>query len=74
MKNLFDIGKSFENEKIHAALFERLRLFEKIRNDFLWLRMASLHAETERSDGAGDQDLAGSGFAGFASDFNAARI
>src|SRR4029434_193373 len=36
--------------------------------------MAGLHAETERADGAGDENFAGGGFASFAGDFDSAGV
>ena len=71
-KNFFDVRKSFENKEIDAALFQRKRLLVENVKNFVWLGMARLHAETERADRTGDEDFAGSRFAGFARDFYAA--
>jgi hypothetical protein len=73
-KNFFDVGESFEDEEIHAAFFKGLRLFAENFENFLRLGVTGLDAETERADGAGDEDFAGGGFASFARDFNAARV
>src|SRR6267143_552473 len=73
-EQFFDIGKRFEDVEVHAALFERERLFVKNILNLFRSRMARLHAKAQRADGAGDQDFAGGGFARFAGDLHAAAI
>ncbi len=73
-RQFIDIGKCFEYEEIHAALFERQGLFVKNVEDLFGFRMARLYTNTERANGTGDQDFACRGFAGFAGDFDAAAI
>src|SRR6266478_5245846 len=73
-KDFFDVRKSFEDVEIDAALFESQSLFTEDGQDFVGLRVARLHADAERTDGAGDQDFAGSGVTGFAGDLDAAAI
>ena len=58
-QQLFDVGKSFENEEIDAALFERQRLFAENFAGFLrgsgW---RDCHADAQRAHRAGDQNFA----------------
>src|SRR5205807_1339246 len=54
-QDLFDVGKSFENVEIDAALLERQRLLIKNIQDLLVVGMARLHTQTEWPDRARDE-------------------
>jgi hypothetical protein len=71
---LVEIGKRFQDEEVHAALFERRGLLLENIEDFAAREIACLQARTERPDGAGNQHFARAGFARFARDFYAALI
>ena len=58
-EQFFDVGKSFEDVEIDAALFKSERLLVKDILNFFGRGMAGLHAEAERADGTGDEDFAG---------------
>src|SRR5260370_15119428 len=73
-KNLFDVRKSLQNIEVDTALFESERLFAENGQDFVWLRMAGLYSDAQRSDGAGDQYFASGGFASFAGGFLSAAV
>src|SRR5260370_9844238 len=73
-EQFFDVGKSFENVEVHAALLERERLFVKNILDFFRSRMPRLYTESQRPDGAGNQNFAGRRFARFAGNFYAAAV
>ena len=73
-EQLFDVGKSFQNVEIDAALFQRQGLFVENFLNLFGLGMAGLHAQAERAHGAGDQHFAAGGVAGFAGDFYAAAV
>src|SRR5260370_686597 len=73
-EQFFDVGKSFENVEVHAALFECQRLFVKNILDFFRSGMPRLYTESQRPDGAGNQDFAGSGFARFAGNLYATAV
>src|SRR6266705_3552837 len=57
-KQFFDVRKGFEDVEINAALFKREGLLVENVLNLTGLRMARLHAEAERADGAGDEDFA----------------
>src|SRR5713226_915129 len=73
-EQFFDVGKRFENVEIHAALFECQGLFVKNILDFFRSGMPRLYTESQRPDGASNQDFAGSRFARFAGYFHAAAV
>ncbi len=73
-EEFFDVAESFQDEKIHAALFEGSGLLLEDGEDLLVGKFADVLDDSERADRAGDQDFVLGGFARFASDFHAAMI
>ena len=68
-EQFFDISKRFEDVEVHAAFFESESLLVKNVQDLFREWMARLHADAQRADGAGDEDFASGGFAGFGDGF-----
>ncbi len=66
--------KCFEQKKIHAALFQRSSLFLENGDDILVRQFADVLEDSERSDGAGNQNFLLGGFARFAGNFYGAMI
>src|SRR6266571_5311566 len=73
-EQFFDVRKGFKDVEINAALFEREGLLVENVLNLTGLRMARLHAEAERADGAGDEDFARPRFTRFAGDLDAAAV
>src|SRR5208283_4710059 len=71
---LIDIRKRFQDEEIDAAFFQRQRLFVKNIDDFIGFRMARLHTDAQRADGAGYEHFASGGLPRFTGDFHATAV
>ncbi len=67
---LVEIAESFQNKKIHAALFECGGLLAEDGLHFFGGWMLHLLADSERADGAGEENFVARGFACFAGDFH----
>src|SRR4029077_6133979 len=66
------ISESLQDEKIHAAFFERLGLLAKNFPEMLRRRFALIAEDAERPDRSGDQDFVPGSLARLARDFDAA--
>ena len=71
---LVGIAECLQDEKIHAAFFERLGLLAKNFPEMFGCGFANLPDDAERPDRPGDQDFMLGGFARFAGDLHAAMI
>ena len=68
------ISESLQDEKIHAAFFERLGLFAKDFPEMFRRRLALIPEDAERPDRSGDQDFLACGLSRLARDFDAPMI
>ena len=73
-EEFFDVAESFQDEKIHAALFEGSGLLLEDGEDLIFGKFADVLDDSERADGASDQNFVLGGFARLASDFHSAMI
>src|ERR1700692_2842992 len=71
-QKLGGISKSFQDEKIHAAFFERLGLLPEYFPEMLRRRLAFIAEDAERPDRSGDQDFVPGGLSRLSGDFDAA--
>ena len=73
-EQFFHVAESFQHEEVHAALFECSGLLLEDGENFFGGKFANVLDDSERADGASNQDFVLGGFARFAGNFYSAMI
>src|ERR1700722_14933779 len=73
-EQFFHVAESFQHEEIHATLFERSGLLLEDGENFFGGKFPNVLDDSERPNGAGNQNFVLGGFARFAGNFYSAMI